>query len=259
MAKQCAICNKTIGTLGVKYTSSDNHKICWKCIRDAGYGVNASFIDIKRESLENIKNHKEKLVEEKNQKENNFNNFVPAVNIENLVEVDTERKLFRLTGLKNILNVFDLSAISSYEVIENGSAISSGGLGRAALGAVTFGGTGAIVGAVTGKKKTKTVIEKLQIKIMLNDLSNPVLYIDLIKKPIKQNSKEYVSAVKRADNVLSSLNTVLSDLDDNSVPSTNAESSFSNPEEIRKYKELMDDGIISQEEFDAKKKELLNL
>ncbi|MCQ4637144.1 SHOCT domain-containing protein [Anaerovorax odorimutans] len=33
----------------------------------------------------------------------------------------------------------------------------------------------------------------------------------------------------------------------------------SSADEIRKYKELMDDGIISQEEFEAKKKELLGL
>ena len=30
-------------------------------------------------------------------------------------------------------------------------------------------------------------------------------------------------------------------------------------EEIRKYKSLLDDGIITQEEFDAKKKQLLGI
>ena len=30
-------------------------------------------------------------------------------------------------------------------------------------------------------------------------------------------------------------------------------------DEIRKYKQLLDEGIITQEEFDVKKKELLNL
>ena len=34
---------------------------------------------------------------------------------------------------------------------------------------------------------------------------------------------------------------------------------FSCADEILKYKELMDDGIITQEEFDAKKKQLLGL
>ena len=32
-----------------------------------------------------------------------------------------------------------------------------------------------------------------------------------------------------------------------------------NCDEIRKYKQLLDEGIITQEEFDVKKKELLNL
>ena len=33
----------------------------------------------------------------------------------------------------------------------------------------------------------------------------------------------------------------------------------SNADELKKYKELLDMGVISQEEFDAKKKELLGL
>ncbi|HHB0768065.1 SHOCT domain-containing protein [Enterococcus faecium] len=34
---------------------------------------------------------------------------------------------------------------------------------------------------------------------------------------------------------------------------------FSPADELRKYKELLDDGIINQEEFNIKKKELLDL
>ncbi len=34
---------------------------------------------------------------------------------------------------------------------------------------------------------------------------------------------------------------------------------ISSADEIRKYKELLDDGIITEEEFNAKKKQLLNL
>ena len=39
----------------------------------------------------------------------------------------------------------------------------------------------------------------------------------------------------------------------------NSNSSVSAADEIKKYKELLDSGIISQEEFDAKKKQLLGL
>ena len=33
----------------------------------------------------------------------------------------------------------------------------------------------------------------------------------------------------------------------------------SNADELKKYKELLDSGVITQEEFDAKKKQLLGL
>ena len=39
----------------------------------------------------------------------------------------------------------------------------------------------------------------------------------------------------------------------------NAASTVSSADELRKFKGLLDDGIISQEEFDAKKKQLLGL
>lgn len=41
--------------------------------------------------------------------------------------------------------------------------------------------------------------------------------------------------------------------------STNGDSSVSAADEIKKFKELLDSGIITQEEFDAKKKQLLGL
>ena len=37
------------------------------------------------------------------------------------------------------------------------------------------------------------------------------------------------------------------------------ETFFSSADELKKYKELLDSGIISQEEFDVKKKQLLGL
>lgn len=43
------------------------------------------------------------------------------------------------------------------------------------------------------------------------------------------------------------------------VNDPNASSTFSTAEELKKYKDLYDNGIISQEEYDAKKKQLLGL
>ena len=46
---------------------------------------------------------------------------------------------------------------------------------------------------------------------------------------------------------------------DNNVTTIRQEMPQSNADELKKYKELLDQGIISQEEFDAKKKQLLGL
>ena len=43
------------------------------------------------------------------------------------------------------------------------------------------------------------------------------------------------------------------------APSTNSITSSTNADELKKYKDLLDSGAITQEEYDIKKKELLNL
>ena len=45
----------------------------------------------------------------------------------------------------------------------------------------------------------------------------------------------------------------------NSVVASAAECRISNPDELKKYKELLDSGVITKEEFNAKKKQLLDL
>ena len=54
----------------------------------------------------------------------------------------------------------------------------------------------------------------------------------------------------------------LSDLSDEDIAKLNNPQSgqeLSSADELKKYKALLDDGVITQEEFDAKKKQLLNL
>jgi hypothetical protein len=48
-------------------------------------------------------------------------------------------------------------------------------------------------------------------------------------------------------------------LSKNNIDANNTVNNISSADEIRKYKELLDDDIISQDEFNAKKKELLGL
>lgn len=259
MAKNCAICEKPISALGVKYTTSDGYKVCWKCIREAGYGINASFLDIRKESLQDVKDHKEEALAQKQEVADAFQQFKTTRTLGNAIEIDENNKIFRPTGFSNLINIHSLSEISGYEIVENGTTMTSGGLGRAAIGAFAFGGAGAIVGAVTGKKKTISKVDSFRIKLNMSNLDNPIMYIDLIKKPIKSNSKDYKQIIETADKIISSLDIILKDNNPDSFELNEHQPSQSIPDEIRKYKELLDEGILTQEEFDTKKKELLGL
>lgn len=168
-----------------------------------------------------------------------------------LFYVDTEKQQFKVGGYRNAANVFDFNQVSSYELVESDHTITSGGLGRSAVGAVAFGGVGAVVGALTGGKKTKKVVENFKIKINLKSIETPVVYVELLIGKTKTNSLIYKDALEKADNILSIL-------DYYSIQKENINTTVGD-DELLKFKKYLDEGIITQAEFDAKKRELLNL
>ena len=67
--------------------------------------------------------------------------------------------------------LFSYDQIVSFELLENGESVASGGIGRAALGGMLFGGVGAIVGAST--RSYKSVCEELKVKVTVKDYKEP--------------------------------------------------------------------------------------
>ena len=135
-------------------------------------------------------------------------------------------------------------------------SITKGGLGTAVAGGILFGGVGAIVGGGLGKKQ-KDVVNKMSIIINLRDEWVPRIEIILIKSETKRNGLVYKSSKSLAQQIISLL-TIISDgqNDTSDIPSS---ANSSAADELLKFKQLLDMGVISQEEFDAKKKQLLQL
>lgn len=65
--------------------------------------------------------------------------------------------------------------------------------------------------------------------------------------------------LKSQDEIFSTVSQLLRDRQNKSYSPAVNNASVSNADEMKKYKELLDSGVISQEEFDAKKKQLLGL
>lgn len=84
---------------------------------------------------------------------------------------------------------------------------------------------------------------------MLSPIWVPILIVLLVRRKKKKKAAESATTSETTES--------------NATESTDAsESAKNNPttaDELLKYKELLDAGVITQEEFDAKKKELLKL
>lgn len=100
-----------------------------------------------------------------------------------------------------------------------------------------------------------------EMSITVNNINAPAEYIKLISSTVDKKSSLYKAAYQNAQEILSLLQLICSQREtDNPIGSTNTPvQDVSAADEIRKFKALMEEGIITEEEFLAKKKQLLGL
>lgn len=239
----CTVCNNEMG----KKKISDGW-VCKSCINKCGIfgNLSGSSADIEKAIKRNMINKENK------------NKFKVTNKIGNYIHLDENSKLIAFPttyGKGENAPIYAYNEIIGCDVLEDGESISKGGLGRAVAGGLLFGGVGAIVGGVTGSKKTKQIIKSMKVKITVRNIANPTVYIPLIITETKSSSFVYSTAKSNAEQIVSLINVIL----DNQQNIQEPVKEISNADEIRKYKELADEGIITLEEFENKKKELLNL
>ncbi len=103
---------------------------------------------------------------------------------------------------------FEFNELLSYELFEDDSIVTSGGVGKALIGGAIFGDAGAIAGGITGKRVQKKRVDSITIKVTLNSFDAPCIMIPIITKPIKVSSKEYQNAFTSAHEILSILDVI---------------------------------------------------
>lgn len=137
--------------------------------------------------------------------------FIPTQVIKTIGDtlyIDENRQLWSIDPKKK--HIYKFSDISHFELVEFYDEASSGGLGRAVAGGLLFGGIGAIIGSATGKKNIRKLTTKMQIKINLNSISEPVIYFNLLSfVRSKSNSMIYKRARKDLDKLLSTFNIMM--------------------------------------------------
>lgn len=252
---KCAVCDNDTGLN--RFQLKKDVWICPNCLKKLG-GTSV-FPMLKNMSVDEIR---EKL----NNSNKSLSEFVTTKKIGDYIYFDEQNEkwtipqgMFKKTIDGN--RIYAYNDILNYELIEDGNSLSKGGVGRAIVGGVLFGGIGAIVGGSTGYKQKQTCT-KLQIKITLNNINHPIEYITFISAETKKDSLLYKSSFELAQQILSMLN-IICQSNSSSIKENHEQlenhSNYSVTDEIKKYKELLDIGAITQEEYEKKKNELLKL
>lgn len=252
--ENCSICGQTVK--GKRLRVSDG-VICSSCIELCSKEIDTlSFISQAGScTVSDFRSHIEFM---KNENKSREQIFKESSCVDDHIKVDFENKLFYFPefGLRSPL-FYLFSDLVNYELVEDGSTLLTGGFGSAAVGGILLGPAGMITGSILGKKH-KDVTKSLYITITLN---NPLLSfkkIDFIKSEVKKGSITYKLKKKAAENLISVLDRICRSAEP-TVSYVQPQINISAADEIKKFKELLDAGIITEEEFNAKKKQLLNL
>lgn len=252
----CPICGKKIGILNFRI--KDKVAICPECFGK----MDVDLPILKFQSIKEVKEH----LQLRNENLEKFQTF----NISREIKIggyyfreDDNLGLWYASTEKKPKNptLYNYEQIVDFKLLEDGNTISSGGLGRALVGGALFGGVGAIVGGVTGGKTAKNILTSLEVVITLDNPYRNIINVKCMPTGMtcKSGSLLYKTYKAEANNFVSFLATISAKAkktDAQKIKNVSKDKEF---DEIVKYKELLDKGIITQEEFNLKKKELLGL
>ncbi|MEY2196911.1 SHOCT domain-containing protein [Neobacillus sp. BF23-41] len=199
-----------------------------------------------------------------------------SYDIQSSILLDEDRKkVCFIFANNNSTEIYDYKEILEAEILENGKTITSTSrssqIGGAILGGVIAGGVGAVVGGLSGKQSSELEVYKIDLKVVVNNTKSPNKIInflqaepDLNGKPlaIKKDSPKYKSASNSANHWHSLLSLLIkqdeSSLLDEKTDNDFNHSSLSVADEIKKLADLLNQGLLTQDEFNQQKQKLLS-
>lgn len=249
--KKCCIC----GSEGGKYESLDG-LVCQKCFAACGRFVPMDgFSLLKSFNGRQIRN----FISQNEEAIKRAKKFTPNLVIGDFAKFDDTNRLWTVN--ENAPGRFKIEPVvwsydnfDTIDVIEDGNDIVQGSVGSALVGGALFGDVGAVVGSVVGKKTLKKEIKKLEINIKLKNSTIPNVKVILIQSPTKSDNPVCKKMYDIAKQIVEKFDKI-----GNSEAVYSSESDFSAADEILKYKNLLDMGVITSEEFETKKRQLLGL
>jgi hypothetical protein len=152
--------------------------------------------------------------------------------------------------------IIDFDDIISCELIKDGQVVAKKStirtVGGALIGGALAGGAGAIIGGLSGSSKSSVKADKIDLKIVVRNLSTPSHLFTIFDKT-SNHSSVYNELSRKAEKWKDSISIIIDQVD-----KSNAQQNNSIADELTKLHELKEKGILSEEEFNAQKSKILN-
>jgi hypothetical protein len=211
----CELCGNKFSIFSTHYTK-DNLIVCDNCIRRVSLGDD-QFYDHLQEHIGEItfEELKEYIKHPNEARKWDYSDKPIITKIGDVVFEDRKQIISIPCGPLNTMHQdYHYSQIYKYEYIENHSMVSTGGsgIGRAMVGGVLFGGAGAVVGAVTKRKKFSEVASNMYIRIVFIVDNKPVVETiqisDFFDTELSMDSLTYEIYIKRIEKIMYKLDEV---------------------------------------------------
>lgn len=179
------------------------------------------------------------------------------------ISVDNESKRFLVKNtLSANYHIYQFSELVDFELSQDGTSILSGNEIDALMGGILFGTTGAVIGA-SKRREVQEYCSSLYVALTVNNIGGFWVKIPLITSATLKSSREYSYAIERAKEMIALLRLIKNNSENSkavlpvghTVPPISSET----VEIIKEYKELMDLGLITREEYEQMRKELSNI
>lgn len=154
--------------------------------------------------------------------------YTPTMEIKNYISADFETKRWRPEVVKNA-KVWKFSDIVNATILVDGASSAHG---------------------------LKTTVSTIVVRITMSHPDMKLIDISIMSNPnTSVSSFLYKQCMNTAEEIISMINSILSEKNDTPQNAAGKDTAS----ELRDLKGLLDDGIITQEEFDTKKSKILNL
>ena len=205
--------------------------------------------------------------------------------IEQKLFLDEPKKKFTIKIGDKFYPLYNYTDVIRYEVYENGNTVLEGRTGRAIAGGLIGGAAGAII-ANSGSREVKGTCSDLQLIIHLNDPNCTHVVLNYVqRKEIDKDSSDYRRIREDLQTICAQLEFMMNQknmqesqkihnyweqsisLQESNLQAkqASATTSASAPAptdkraQLSELKSLLDDGFITQEEYDQKRKQILGL